>query len=72
MASSRVRVDRCTCYKRSFAELKRVADATGAGSVEALQEHVDFGLKCGLCRPYVRKMLRTGETVFHEVLTEGG
>lgn len=28
------------------------------------------GDNCGLCRPYVRRMLQTGETVFHEVLTD--
>jgi bacterioferritin-associated ferredoxin len=63
-------IDRCLCFGRTFAELRAVAEATGARSVEALQEHAAFGQKCGLCRPYVRRMLRTGETVFPEVVTE--
>jgi hypothetical protein len=67
---SGVRIDRCYCFLRPFAELKEVADATGAGTVPELQTHVVFGQQCRLCHPYVRRMLRTGETVFQEILTE--
>lgn len=63
-------IDRCHCFQQTFADLKRVADATGATSVEALQEHVAFGANCQLCHPYVRRMLRTGETTFHCILRE--
>jgi bacterioferritin-associated ferredoxin len=28
------------------------------------------GAECGLCRPYLRRMLRTGETAFYELLSE--
>jgi bacterioferritin-associated ferredoxin len=65
-------IDRCYCYQHTFAELKAIADETGADSVEALQAHVSFGKNCELCHPYVRRMLSTGETVFHEVLEEPG
>jgi bacterioferritin-associated ferredoxin len=61
-------VDRCYCYQKTFDTLKAVADETGANSVEALQTHVTFGENCQLCHPYVRRMLKTGETVFHEVI----
>lgn len=63
-------IDRCFCFGRTFAELKAAADATGAETVEALQAHVVFGRQCRLCHPYVRRMLRTGETVFREVVTD--
>lgn len=63
-----MQIDRCYCYQTSFETLKDVAEATGADSVEALQAHVLFGNNCQLCHPYVRRMLATGETVFHEVL----
>ncbi len=63
-------IDRCYCFGQTFAELRRVAEATGAGSVEALQAHALFGQRCKLCHPYVRRMLRTGEAVFHAVVTE--
>ncbi|HMB90240.1 MAG TPA: hypothetical protein VKP65_05290 [Rhodothermales bacterium] len=63
-------IDRCYCFQQTFAALKAVADRTDAQSVAALQEHVVFGQQCKLCHPYVRRMLRTGETVFREIVTE--
>ena len=65
-----VRIDRCYCFGRTFAELKAAAGAAGAQTVAELQAHVVFGQRCRLCHPYVRRMLRTGETVFHEIVTE--
>ena len=65
-------IDRCYCYQQTFADLKAIADETGADSVEALQAHVTFGENCRFCHPYVHQMLETGETVFHEVLEESG
>ncbi|MFB6247919.1 MAG: (2Fe-2S)-binding protein [Salinibacter sp.] len=65
-----MRIDRCYCYQVPFKRLKGVAEATGADSVEALQAHVCFGNNCQLCHPYVRRMLKTGETVFEEVLED--
>ncbi|MEF8939584.1 MAG: (2Fe-2S)-binding protein [Salinivenus sp.] len=63
-------IDRCYCYQVPFDRLKDVAEETGADSIEALQAHVLFGANCQLCHPYVRRMLRTGETVFDEILEE--
>jgi bacterioferritin-associated ferredoxin len=63
-------IDRCYCYEQTFADLKAVADEMGSDSVEALQQHVTFGENCQLCHPYVRRMLATGDTVFHEVLED--
>ena len=65
-----MRIDRCHCFVATFADLRATADETGARTVEALQAHARFGQKCGLCRPYVRRMLRTGETAFAEVVTD--
>ncbi|MFB6272887.1 MAG: (2Fe-2S)-binding protein [Salinibacter sp.] len=61
-------IDRCYCFDQTFAHLKEVAEKTDAASVEALQTHVTFGENCQLCHPYVRRMLDTGQTVFHEVV----
>jgi len=63
-------IDRCYCYQKTFEHLKAISDATGADSVERLQAHVTFGENCQLCHPYVRRMLETGETVFHEVIED--
>ena len=57
-------VTRCVCFDVSFAEMKEVADANGIRDFETLQQHIQFGQKCELCHPYVRRMLRSGETEF--------
>jgi NAD(P)H-nitrite reductase large subunit len=56
------RVNRCICFRRSFAELKQIAQAKGAKTVEELQQHALFGRSCLMCLPYVEYMLATGET----------
>ena len=63
-------IDRCFCFATTFAELADVAERTGAATVPELQAHALFGQKCQLCHPYARRMLRTGQTVFHEIVTE--
>ena len=65
-----MQIDRCMCFGRPFAELADVAAGTGAATVAELQEHALFGRKCALCHPYVRRMLRTGQTSFGEVVTD--
>ncbi len=66
-----IRIDRCYCFLCTFAELKEVAEATGATTIPELQQHVHFGEQCELCHPYIRRMLRTGEVVFYEIVTDG-
>lgn len=63
-------IDRCICFDRSIDQLVQVARDNDACSLDDLSHHVDFGQKCGLCRPYVRRALETGQTTFHEVLTD--
>lgn len=63
-------IDRCYCFQVPFARLKETADAHDLDTVAGLQEHVTFGTNCGLCRPYVRRMLRTGTVTFDRVITE--
>ncbi|PEN12787.1 (2Fe-2S)-binding protein [Longibacter salinarum] len=63
-------IDRCYCFQKPFVELRAIAETTGATSVEELQQHVEFGKKCQLCHPYVRRMLRTGDTSFDEIIRE--
>jgi len=63
-------IDRCYCYEQTFTALKAISEETGADSIEELQAHVTFGKNCQLCHPYVRCMLETGQTVFHDVIEE--
>jgi bacterioferritin-associated ferredoxin len=62
-------IDRCVCRKRRFSELLPLARAGGWG-IEMLAVETGCGDQCGLCRPYLRRMLATGETVFHAIITE--
>lgn len=40
-----------------------------AWDLDTLMRETGCGARCGLCRPYLRRMLATGETVFHELLS---
>jgi bacterioferritin-associated ferredoxin len=52
-----------------FSELLPRARALGWDMADLIRE-TGCGSRCGLCRPYLRQMLRTGQTEFHEILTE--
>lgn len=54
-------VDRCVCFDVPFTELHRYACEHGVG-VEELRERFGCGRGCALCLPYIRVMLRTGQT----------
>ncbi len=58
-----MRVDRCVCKERSFADLRDLATREGLG-FEALRSRTGCAATCGLCEPYIRLMLRTGQTSF--------
>jgi NAD(P)H-nitrite reductase large subunit len=63
-------VDRCVCFDRPFVDLLHIARAKGLTTLEDLQEETEFGLACRICNPYVRRMLRTGQTTFDVLLSE--
>ena len=54
----------CLCYPHSFAELKRLAEQNQWQTVADITAAVGCGSGCGLCRPYLTRMLETGETEF--------
>ena len=54
----------CMCYSLSFAQLKAMAEANGWRTAADITAAVGCGGGCGLCRPYLRRMLETGETAF--------
>lgn len=60
----------CVCRRVPFARLLPLARAEGWG-LDELISATGCGASCGLCRPYLRRMLATGETEFHELLSEG-
>lgn len=60
-------IDRCVCFDLRFADLKTKL-AERPATVDQIAKRFGCGSCCGLCRPYIERMLRTGETVFTEVL----
>lgn len=65
-----VQIDRCVCLNRGFVDLLPMARARGFGLADLMRE-TGCGDQCGLCRPYLRRMLSTGETVFHQIIESG-
>ncbi|MCA9273538.1 MAG: (2Fe-2S)-binding protein [Phycisphaerales bacterium] len=55
-------VDRCVCHNVTLAELK--AMSTKATTVDELSAKTRCCTGCGMCKPYVILMLRTGRTSF--------
>jgi bacterioferritin-associated ferredoxin len=64
-----IRIDRCVCMRFPFTELLALA-RTASWELHDVIRETGCGDECGLCRPYVRRMLMTGETVFREVLED--
>lgn len=62
-----VLIDRCICRNRLFLELLPEARAL-RWSLNELIRVTGCGGQCGLCRPYLREMLRTGRTEFDHLL----
>jgi bacterioferritin-associated ferredoxin len=62
-----VLVSGCICKATSFEVLLRRAREANWDLID-LMAQTGAGAQCGLCRPYLRRMLSTGETEFHELL----
>jgi bacterioferritin-associated ferredoxin len=56
-----VAVDRCVCHDVRFSKLKAMAERAG-GDLDALSRKTGVGNGCGMCIPYIKVMLRTGQT----------
>jgi bacterioferritin-associated ferredoxin len=66
---SGILISMCVCKATSFASLLPRARANG-WDLATLVRETGCGAQCGRCRPYLRQMLETGETVFRELLPE--
>lgn len=62
-------IDRCVCMDCTFEELKELAAKRGL-DFRGLSRATGCGMGCGLCTPYIKVMISTGQTVFTEMLTE--
>ena len=64
-----MRIDRCVCARRRFSDLLDEAEREGWSCAE-LMEHTTAGRNCTMCAPYVRRAVRTGVTVFRELVDD--
>ena len=62
-------IDRCVCANMTFAELSARQARTDC-SLEELAAALGCGRGCTMCLPYLRRMARTGQTRFHEIISE--
>ena len=66
---SAITITRCICRRMPFATLQPLACAHAWTLADVMRE-TGCGDQCGLCRPYLREMLRTGQVEFHDILWE--
>jgi bacterioferritin-associated ferredoxin len=59
----------CICHNTPFARLLPLARER-KWNLDDIANQTGCGGNCGLCRPYLRRMLETGETSFTELLSE--
>jgi len=55
---------KCRCHGVKFTRMKMMAAEHGATTVTELQRQIRFGDNCRRCLPFVRQMLKTGQTEF--------
>lgn len=65
-----IKIDRCICYNVTFEEIKKLMNEKHLKTIEDIQMHIEVSQNCKLCRPYILKMIDTGQTVFHEIISE--
>lgn len=62
-------INRCVCTDMTFDQLLTQAEREGL-SLPQLAECTTASRNCGMCGPYLRRAFRTGETVFHQIITD--
>lgn len=65
----RISVTACLCRRFPFERLLPIARERQWDLADVMRE-TGCGDQCGLCRPYLRRMLETGQTTFTELLSE--
>lgn len=57
-------VKRCICFQRTFAEIKVLCEQNVWTTIAEIACGTGCSTGCGLCRPYLARMLFTGDTEF--------
>jgi len=64
-----MRIDRCVCHGVPFEEVKRHCDAHPGCTFRDVTTALGCTQSCAMCEPYIRRTMRTGQVVFHQVIT---
>ncbi len=57
-------VKMCVCQRKTFEALKEIAQEKGYTTADELIDNGEAGTGCGMCHPYLHKMMVTGEVRF--------
>ena len=57
-------VTRCICRYRTFEQIRKLMNTYGLETLEQVIDKKIAGDNCGICRPYISNMLKTGEFEF--------
>lgn len=63
-------INRCVCYNIKFSEVKKIMGENNLTTIDEVKNIIDVSKKCQLCRPYLERMLKTGETEFSYIITK--
>lgn len=55
-------VNRCICHDVPFTELKSMLEGDPGTTLHELARKTGCGTGCGMCVPYIKRMMETGET----------
>ena len=61
-------ISKCVCFDTTFLEMKKIMKTNDLKNLDELRKIKEVGTNCRLCVPYIEKMIRTGQTVFHEII----
>jgi len=64
-----MRITHCVCTNRSFDSLVDEAVRDGL-TLDQLVQRTGASDGCGMCRPYLRRALDTGQTVFTQLIID--
>lgn len=64
MARDRRTVKMCVCHRKKFDLVLRLADEQNCQTLDEIIAADIAGKGCGMCHPYIKKALKTGETRF--------
>jgi NAD(P)H-nitrite reductase large subunit len=60
-------VDRCVCFEKTFAEMKKLIEKHEITTVDELKKYFIFGENCRTCLPYVEILIKTGKTEYEVI-----